>query len=520
MSLGLGLGLGLAQQGGGGSPAALLPLNSRLVFLGNSKDANTGTRSSSMWTAALCNGRYYMPPHSIQARGGDAIDDYLARIASVVATEPAVTVVGDSTNDHSAGRTSAQILADIDSIVTQLKAAGSKFVLCTTPAMASVTGANETARTEYNAGLVTRAAADPTNVKVADIAAVITTSDAAQSYDGTHYTAYGSWLAAGAISARLLEWIVPDDIFGTLPLTATNAFGANVNTEWDMDGTTGTVGSGITGEVFTGGNSQNAGGVTVAASKTTLGGLAAQRFDITGTSSSSTGDVRTYRSQTMTITPGDFVEAIGRAKVSHTDGTSAPTLMKGFHFQIGSLGALFSESIDASSATISWAFDLILRTRGLVLTTTSSSVAPELSFRFTSGDSPNVRFDTAGWQIRKIEREAYAVPYDQTVPGDGGTAIFGLGPSATPSSGAAGTVFSSTPGNVSGGGFYADSPVPGSITYQWKKASDNTAVGVGSGETTRSWTSTGAPAGSYYCAITWTNALGTITVNSGNVTVT
>lgn len=159
----------------------------------------------------------------------------------------------------------------------------------------------------------------------------------------------------------------------------------------------------------------------------------------------------------------------------------------------------------------------VARSQGNILPSGGVSANIILATRFRPGAGINCRIKIKRVMVRPTDATAYAAPYNQNVPGDGGLAIYSAGNVASPASGLATATFTAAPGNVSGGGFN-DTANGGSITYKWKKASDNTdAPGT---NTNRSYVPGSGNAGQYYCATTWTNALGTLTVNSTTITAT
>lgn len=524
-ALRLAAGLGLQSRSALSSvlppvaTTARLPLDTPLVLLGNSKNAEIFAYSMMGYVTGVTGGRYYAGPWSRQAKGGDWVMDYLQRLPACVAAAPGgVLWVGDATNDigkkwppgSQTPRGPAAILADYRAIAERWFEGGGRRLLVELTARVTgwaAGGAADLDRQTLNAGLAAMAAepAFAGRLALADLAG-LDLADPALSRDGTHYTARGALLASQVVGAKLAEWIVADAAVppGGYP-PASAGFGANVNDNANLADLAPANG------VPDGFLVQNASGATMTTAPTTQGGRPALRFAFAGAATGS-GTDRIYRAFPAAggALAGTSWEMILDYEVANAAGDGDPAGLAGLAGK-ASTGTQFGEAVQAAAGPLP-------RHRGTVriasppipASSGQSSVATltgEFAMRGAVGVAQDAALKILGPLVfRQCEMLAYAAPFNQgqtyVEPSDGESFVLFAGPLAT----RGGTMLNVTPGNVSGGAV--------SIAYQWRRDGQPIA-----GATNRFHESGGAP-GSYDCQLRYDNALGTLTLTSSAAAIT
>ncbi len=474
---------------------SLLPLHSRIVYLGNSKDAMGYMASQRYWSTVFNAGRLYLSPHGNQARGGDTIGNFLSRWSAAAAVAPHIVVIGDATNDLAKGRTTAQVLADIDTLINNSRAIGARVALQLTPATSKTSGTAETRRQEINTALANRVATD---VVLIDTPAIFDGHNSALTYDGVHPNFAGAFILGETIGNTLKAWTTSANVLpASGDLAAESGFGANINPFYDMAGTSGLFQTNITGQVANGWTADNDTGASGSAKKGVLNGLPCQIIDLTGTSTTSTADCRLFRSVPATLTAGDFYETLAEIEISATDDVSNPVGLGGFG--IAGWGNIFSPTIQAAQTQgVGKKFSGLMRTTGVVTGQGSSSTL-SIAFRVNVG-AVDVRMKVGRVFIRKTEQVAYAVPYNQNIPGDGNSPLY-KGPIVGGTI-SVGQTASCSSGDFSGGGL--------TYTYQWLR--DGTAI---AGATNRTYSIQGSDSTHLLsCKVTATNSKGSASATS------
>lgn len=213
--------------------------------------------------------RVYVPPTQNFAVSGKRTDEMLAQqVPSVLALNPLpsfCTVLG-GTNDVGQGRTSAQVIADLDSIYTALTNVGIRVIAFTIPPstvwdaakLATVSTINRWIKSQPNSRR---------GVHVVDFFTVLADTAGAPASgvlaDGTHQSAKGAAIMGAALAPVLTTLFPPLDAFpgpGDTTQLAVNPF---------QTGTAGAKGTGVTGSIATGwfAATADAGTVTAVGSK-------------------------------------------------------------------------------------------------------------------------------------------------------------------------------------------------------------------------------------------------------------
>lgn len=508
MQLGLSLSLTALRAAGAGA-AALLPLNTPYVEVGNSKQAAGFSASESDYFQMLTGGRFYRSPWSRLSKGGDTVADYVnaTRLTLLTAIcKDALVSFGDATNG--ADIAYATQLADYRAGATHALANGAAAVMIDlTPYTTAMSAPVKANIDSLNAAIIAMAAEPGWNGKLhyADLRS-IDRADASVSYDGTHNTAKGAIQVATIKAALAMTLIDSASIFpaGDLAATPDGRFGANLNSLYAMaDGNAdGTADS----HTLAG-----ASGATATASFVTEG-RRKQRIAYSGTATTNTVSNTFTRTVTsLSLVPGAVVEMIVPFEISDAANTGDPAGMAGAQLTIGSAFTAFGVAIQSQNGPLRKVSGPI-RIAGVV--TAGSGVATLTSLALATAVRHNVgAVDGAirvgdQWFLRVAEQIAYAAPVNMGVTwnrsSDGASSNFFVMPTATNS---AGTV-NASPGNVAGGGL--------TLTYQWERDTGSGYADI-SGATSRFYV-TGGATGSYRCKITYTNSYGSITVTTTVVT--
>ncbi|MGL4325130.1 MAG: GDSL-type esterase/lipase family protein [Beijerinckiaceae bacterium] len=463
---------------------ALIALNSRIAFLGDSLTAGSAGRAPRHWCMFANQSRLYPGPGTHLGVGGERLDQMLARIAQAVNQKPAVTIFNGGTNDLTANRTLQQMQDDDVAITNALIAAGSKVIRQTIPRSTSMAPAKEAQRLSFNAWLAARP-----DISVADLESY-NPADATVSYDGTHPTAKGAKLFGDLTAAVLNAQTSAGSILFADQAEATAA--GNLEADWNFAGTSGAKTGSVppTGEVATGWTLQNNTSATVTAAKTMLGGAPAQRFDVSGMVTAE-NTIRLFNTVSVALVPGQYFSAWADLTITRADGVSAPLLLKGLGLQLGALGSSMTATPDGSSGPLDFApLSGVLRMIPAPLSGTGASVVLELAIRVGAG-APDIRVTVARIGVVRAEQVAYGVPTRITT---------GAAP-ATNGTAAVGSTLTCTLGTWTGGAL--------AYSFQWQRDGGTGAWTAISGATAQSYGVTAADSGSRLrCALGVTNSFG------------
>lgn len=475
-------------NGRGGSIIAptLIPINSRVVYLGDSIIANAPMRSARQLGQVYVNSRMRPGVGCNQGIGGDRMDQMFARINQTLAQSPALVIFNGGTNDIAAGNSLSTMQTNHQNIVDALIAAGILYrVRWTIPKSTSISGASETLRQQFNTWLRTR-----TDITLVDLESVYDPANLIDSPtgDGTHPT----WIGARKIAAAEAAIVGPLIVSGTtLYANAADATAqGNLEADWSFAGTTGAL-SGTplpTGQVATGWTVTNNTSCAVACSKTTVDGFEAQVINITGNATAqNTVRLTNTISLSPQFNPGDFIDCAIQLSVTSTDGVSAPAGVRGILVQVGSLGSWGTSAPDAAAQTpIDVAVSGVFRTEPVGLSSVASSITFEVTIQVPVGTA-NIRLVASRFKAVRSEQVAYATPLaitsGKTLPRVTGTATVG-------------NVLTAECQTWAGGGI--------TYSYQWQRGTTNIA-----GATSRQYTvQAGDSASTIRCIITGTNTNG------------
>lgn len=476
------------------APEALFTLETRdptVVFVGNSKDAALRSRSQTFWTLLHSNGKYRVPLYGWLSAGGDDTGHMLARIPHALALDPDLIVVGDATNniDDSAGA-----ISDYEDMVAAVRAAGKVIAIPRTPANTS-SGAHEASRNAINSAVDALAAAD---VLVWDTPSAFDPStESGKTYDGIHPNTIGA-NAVGTLHGGDMDDACPGtDLFDV-------DYTGELNPNPTMTGADGAAATGIEAgyAIADGYTLDNDTGATCVAEKHADG---SQLIRMTGNATTNSAAVRLYRTIVQAIAEMQATEVAVRIEVSNSTFDGPPVGLRTLEVGGSSGTAFFTQFVYEDD--FSFAFSGVMRTVPGRLSVAGASFVPGCYARMNVG-AVDVGIKISQMSARLEGNVAFRAPYDMSQAVNNAGAKIYSAETASPASGAAGTVFTTVVGAVAGGNL--------STSYQWKRASDDSNV---SGANTRQWTSTGASAGNYYCAITYTNSFGSLTKNTPNITV-
>jgi uncharacterized protein YmfQ (DUF2313 family)/lysophospholipase L1-like esterase len=305
-------------------PPALLPLSSRMVLEGDSITAGSVSVQWSEYAIAYTGGRLYLPQGWNQAVGGETAAQMAAEVAATMVPKPKLVTLLTGTNDLSGTTdTVATIYGNILACVEGYLASGAEYVVVSRVlprndaawlALGSQPG-RETDRQTLN-GMIANLPNDPTlvtggysgRVKIAtDIET--TFNPTTDTVDGLHPNWLGAIMLGKAFADGINECVVQTSTFTDGYLNADNLLLASRNPA--LTGTTGVM-SGTqkpTGQVATGWNVTENGGMTVVASKSTLNGAEAQRIVVSGANATANRVVNFSAVAAYSGAIGDLVEA-------------------------------------------------------------------------------------------------------------------------------------------------------------------------------------------------------------------
>jgi hypothetical protein len=280
----------------------------------------------------------------------------------------------------------------------------------------------------YNAYVFSKAAANP-RIKVMDIASVYNAVNGYNatpytSVDKTHPSAVGGQQYLAMTEAAALRAVTAS---GSI-MPSSGAMTGNLNTNWDLAGTTGTIGSGVSagGQVATGWTVTNASGATVTVSKgTTADGATAQVITVSGTCTAdptTTGDIRLSRSTgTLNFTANDIVTGVVTLEVASANGGNPVGLATAL-VQGGSAFNWMSKTQDAANSgttpqtlgagPIPLAFSGVARAAPQSFISGGASLTIETTFRCVKDANADFVIKVSRFNVLKMESTAYAAPYN------------------------------------------------------------------------------------------------------------
>lgn len=255
------------------SGASLLPLNSRLVFEGDSVTQGAGYLQIS---SQYIDGVGSLPDGYNQGVGGQTTSDALAGISQTLAENPDITVVYLGINDLLSAATTALITSNLRGIYDQLISADSRVVAVKLYEISPLPPEREVVRNEVNEWISQQtdlqAAVDTSSILLSDLR------------DGVHPNWSGRDKLGILVGAALDAAFDNGDILAGYLTVDNKLFTEGLNPQ--VAGTGGAVNGG-SGVFADGWEANSATDATLVYSKTTLDGLEAQRVQITGIS---TGD--------------------------------------------------------------------------------------------------------------------------------------------------------------------------------------------------------------------------------------
>jgi lysophospholipase L1-like esterase len=347
--------------------AALLPLNSRIVFLGDSITSARGFSGFADWALSYAGGRYALPKVGSNGAGptgwnqgvsGNTSTQVLARIANVTADAPAVCPVLIGTNDiGTTSDSAATITGRIRSIYDGLLVAGIRPI-----------GLTLLPRTAFDAGQNARlAGVNEFILGQSDILKFDTHSRLPNPSlpDGTHPDATDAQnigYGVGSFGEYLASLIAPTSKRYTYPTAGAanllgNPFfegGATVATGWSFF--------------------QNTNGLTKAASKQTIDGREAQRYVASGTASNANAD-NFNRNITIAGLTGTIVEAWVAVRVIKDTNLGSLAIGMGVNTAAGTMFSV--TAVNTAARTVP--YDLVLRTPQFASTSDNQTYSVRLS---------------------------------------------------------------------------------------------------------------------------------------------
>lgn len=460
-----------------------LPLNSKVVVISNSVDAAVFDKQPRHWAYLLAGSRLYQYGSGNLSHAGDNYNDFLSRWSNAAAMSPAIVIWGNQINDVNGSFSSSAIITNINTALANTRSIGAVAVFDNTPYVVNFSPADDpsgnknTVRLAVNSYLTSIAASD---CYIADVSSVYDYTT--MSYDGLHPTEYGANLWGNARAAAITQIISTSTIIGSGSQPS-----GNINTAWDMAGTSGTAGSGTSGSVATGWSVTNTSGCTCVASKGTQNGRTSQILTLSG-SASSAGIVNFTRSITSAFTEGQFFEQYAELSITAADGVSAPVGLMAFGITANQ-SSFLSSAIDTNSGAFSSGPLVgVVRTISRMLTAPAASMATLLGFSVAVG-TVDIKIQVSWTPTLQTESVAYATPtYQGLVNINTEAAVTG-----TPSVGSTQTC---NPGVWSGGALV--------FTYQWLQ--NNVSIG---GATNRTYVAQAGDSGTKLsCTVTGTNSMG------------
>ena len=357
------------------------------------------------WTASLTNQRVRPATFNLGV-GGETTTQFVARLSTAKRCPAQFILIPGWINDIIQGVSSATTQANLTQIMRELSEVGKTVLMCNDYPASGLTSPQMTAHQAIRNWVDTQgnAAARTYIVNTWDAMATTaggTTIQASALTDGIHPSPLGSYLASQPINTLINTLLLDPLLLDSLQVDyAVN--GA-------LEGTNGTKSSSSTGDVATdwtlSSSQTKPGSGTLAGSKVTVNGRAAQRLQFSGTgwSTGSRPDMLFTQSNPTTINPaqfsvGDEVEVCFLVQVaSGTSGIRA--IFGGFYYKSG---GLTSNGDQLNTNTYpSAAHTLLLRHR-FVLPSDFTRIQPVLLVYGIAGQQPNVDLTITEIQVTKV----------------------------------------------------------------------------------------------------------------------
>jgi lysophospholipase L1-like esterase len=405
-----------------GGAAAPLPNGSRIVYAGDSITAASQSsltypaffpRGYATWAQMFSGHRAYHGYRANQGVSGNRTNQLLARFSDVI-TELQLSPLGQrlcvlliGTNDISDNTASGTITANIASMLSQLRAVGSRIILLKVlprgAVGATMTGTQIAIWEAVNSWIASQAAPDLT---VIDAESVIGNMDASHtlaagmSNDNLHPTARGAYRIGQLVANAINSFVASADVLPTSAGDQTNAL-SGINPFFT--GTSGTASNGATGTVATGWTVSAANSLTGQTAIRTFASSVIthpqgygqyQQIDFDFDYSGDNRNVRCSRSATITgFNLGDVVEVLAEVQWDNNlQNVRAIT----FTLQSQNLIAMGSSTVDTIFAD--GAFSGVVRSKPFILTSnlTSTNVWCEANLS-QAGASTLVARGTIRW---------------------------------------------------------------------------------------------------------------------------
>ncbi len=357
------------------------------------------------------NGYFRTRMGSDQGIGGQRMDQFFASVQYTTGQYPDVVFLDGGTNDIAASHTITTMISDFNSILNALWAAKPNTVVVMMPLLAQTgdSGATTTLKAQFNAYIVSRQHLHRPFALIS-VPIPATWNPATMTTDGTHYNQFGALLMESVLANKLAPYTKSlNNVFSN---TGVNSYyGANLDTETSLSGTTGTCTS-CTGSVADGKNVTNATGATVVASKGTLNGQTSQVILVSGTSTGGNLTFTEKASSSITLiggVPGAAFEHFIYAKITAADGVSAPTNLQSMWEVNGSLGNHFSTTSN-STDPLAQPVTGVFKCWPMPLRTTSASITPTVVFTIPAG-AVDLRIEFIMPRERILEQTSYGAPF-------------------------------------------------------------------------------------------------------------
>lgn len=487
-------------------PAYLVPLHGRGVSLGDSItsiSSSKPTRNYSEWMYQSLEARVRRAIGGDQGVGGNTLAQMLARISYTTSQKPDfVTFLGGHNTAMSAAPSTA-FMTDWNAVYTALRAALPNALLLLFQTLPSTVVGKTRADYAAAGGVwdqqLALDGADGGKTRVVPVPASYDPTIGVHTYDGIHPNEAGARLVGNAgvvVLSPLIEPATIDQILGQTAANGTYGFGANLDADWALAGTTGTKAGATapTGSVATGKALTNNTSASVVASKEAASGFEKQVITVSGTVSAEatvvfddTANIALTGSQ-----PGSYWEILHGVEFDGGSGL--------WHLgtQASSLGdALAIGSDTVTNGAIAGAYSGVMRSRPKALQSPNASIKPALQMRSEAG-SVNFVVKASRPILRQIELAPYALPFLMDADG----IIAPANKLAVTGTVTIGSTLTCNPGTWSGGGL--------AFNYQWQRAGVDIA-----GATARTYVIQAADQGSTLrCVVTPANTFGATGANS------
>jgi lysophospholipase L1-like esterase len=355
----------------------LLPLNSRIVYFGDSITANRGFPGYADWSQFTSRGKFYGKAVGSNGLGptgwnqgvvGNTTAMLITRIQNVIDEAPKLVVLLVGTNDIGAGGLSAStITTNLRTIINALKAAGIKVLVITIlPRIAAGWGQTQNdTKTAVNNWIKAQ-----TDIDWLDSELYVTNPATQLQADGTHPNGAGAQPLGIAVGNKIMTYAAATDILYD-PLAA--APSENLYLNPFFTGST-TIASGQVATSWSYFPAAN--GLTRVNSKTTLDGSAAQKLVLSGTATANVAD-----NFSQNITPpgglaGELYEAWMEVQFNRITGIAGFALSAGTNTQ-GSVAMSITSQDTSGGLTVP--FTGVLRAPPSVLATNGATFSSRMS---------------------------------------------------------------------------------------------------------------------------------------------